>query len=207
MSQQMPPGWYPDPSRPGTQRWWDGTEWGAEAVPLPPGEPAVTHAKQAQGAHSGPGLTSPSPVQLEIKETVPRLVGMVALVGMMTFVSAWVVGVVGVLFFGVATALLLVRIFNPATLVADEHGVREVAWPRKPRTILWSEVSRFEVVDVMSEQAVCIHLSPSGMHHRRGLEAAAMGRGDVALLSSYLVPADRLADQLEHLRLRHSADL
>lgn len=23
-----PPGWYPDPDKPGGQRWWSGTEWG-----------------------------------------------------------------------------------------------------------------------------------------------------------------------------------
>lgn len=26
--QQTPAGWYPDPERPGAQRYWDGTQWG-----------------------------------------------------------------------------------------------------------------------------------------------------------------------------------
>lgn len=34
-----PAGWYPDPSSPGTTRWWDGTAWGPAAPPTPPPPP------------------------------------------------------------------------------------------------------------------------------------------------------------------------
>ncbi|MDG4864545.1 DUF2510 domain-containing protein, partial [Streptomyces sp. T-3] len=27
MSMTTPPGWYPDPSVPSLERWWDGTSW------------------------------------------------------------------------------------------------------------------------------------------------------------------------------------
>lgn len=29
-----PPGWYPDPERPGQQRWWDGNQWTDHRAPL-----------------------------------------------------------------------------------------------------------------------------------------------------------------------------
>lgn len=31
-----PPGWYPDPQRPGQQRWWDGTAWTQHLAPIAP---------------------------------------------------------------------------------------------------------------------------------------------------------------------------
>lgn len=35
-----PPGWYPDPQRPGGQRWWDGTVWTAHvSAPAAPATP------------------------------------------------------------------------------------------------------------------------------------------------------------------------
>ncbi|MEV7423128.1 DUF2510 domain-containing protein [Streptomyces sp. NPDC091212] len=43
MSMTTPPGWYPDPTVPSTERWWDGTAWTAHARPLggavPPEQP------------------------------------------------------------------------------------------------------------------------------------------------------------------------
>ncbi|MFI9581761.1 DUF2510 domain-containing protein [Streptomyces sp. NPDC052236] len=34
MSMTTPAGWYPDPSVPGTERWWDGTVWTAHTRPM-----------------------------------------------------------------------------------------------------------------------------------------------------------------------------
>jgi hypothetical protein len=31
-----PPGWYPDPTRPGQLRWWDGLDWSEHRRPPPP---------------------------------------------------------------------------------------------------------------------------------------------------------------------------
>lgn len=34
MSMTIPPGWYPDPGVPATERWWDGTAWTGHTRPL-----------------------------------------------------------------------------------------------------------------------------------------------------------------------------
>src|SRR5829696_3716323 len=35
MPGDVAPGWYPDPGRPGVQRWWDGSAWSEHSAPLP----------------------------------------------------------------------------------------------------------------------------------------------------------------------------
>jgi Protein of unknown function (DUF2510)/SmpA / OmlA family len=37
--QQTPPGWYPDPQQPGTQRYWDGQQWTQQTAPGGPQAP------------------------------------------------------------------------------------------------------------------------------------------------------------------------
>jgi uncharacterized Tic20 family protein len=55
-SQPSPaPGWYPDPSVPGGQRWWDGTRWtehSSAPQPVPAAQPTVQQSRQwAMFAH------------------------------------------------------------------------------------------------------------------------------------------------------------
>jgi hypothetical protein len=51
---QTPPGWYRDPQRPGTERWWDGATWTAsvrpEVIPVAAGAPARGRRTRELGA-------------------------------------------------------------------------------------------------------------------------------------------------------------
>ncbi|WP_319020184.1 DUF2510 domain-containing protein [Streptomyces peucetius] len=52
MSMTTPPGWYPDPQAPHTERWWDGTAWTAHSRAAQAGDGA-----QGQAQPYGPGLS------------------------------------------------------------------------------------------------------------------------------------------------------
>lgn len=56
--QSPPPGWYPDPQAAGTERWWDGTQWGAQTRPsmAKPAEPQATFTPGQEAPHT-PGFT------------------------------------------------------------------------------------------------------------------------------------------------------
>ncbi|QKW05606.1 DUF2510 domain-containing protein [Streptomyces sp. NA04227] len=64
MSMSTPPGWYPDPDAPGSQRWWDGSVWTEHRQPA--GQPADTTAHGGFGpaqngpAQNGPGYNAPT---------------------------------------------------------------------------------------------------------------------------------------------------
>ena len=59
-SQGTPAGWYPDPERPGAQRYWDGIQWtehrsGVQQTPPPP----VQHSQGGPPPVVGPGYQPP----------------------------------------------------------------------------------------------------------------------------------------------------
>ncbi|ANS64033.1 hypothetical protein SLINC_1809 [Streptomyces lincolnensis] len=60
MSMTPPPGWYPDPSAPHLERWWDGTAWTdhrrAPEVPGPP-QPAAGPSGRAKAVALGTAAT------------------------------------------------------------------------------------------------------------------------------------------------------
>ena len=48
-AQAPPPGWYPDPSVPGAQRWWDGARWtehSSAPQPVPTAPPTAQQSRQ-----------------------------------------------------------------------------------------------------------------------------------------------------------------
>ncbi|MET7305360.1 DUF2510 domain-containing protein [Embleya sp. NPDC005575] len=62
MTASIPPGWYEDPSAPGSERWWDGAQWTASTraraqgeIPPPPigAPPAAGQVGYPQGGYPG----------------------------------------------------------------------------------------------------------------------------------------------------------
>ena len=58
MDQQPAAGWYPDPSTPGQQRWWDGVSWAQVTRPATPSYGAGTASGYGAGAASSYGTAS-----------------------------------------------------------------------------------------------------------------------------------------------------
>lgn len=58
--QDVPPGWYPDPTNGGRNRYWDGSQWTSTFAP---GSPGAVPTSPATGTRpSGPGTTPPGGV-------------------------------------------------------------------------------------------------------------------------------------------------
>ena len=58
MEQQPAAGWYPDPSTPEQQRWWDGVSWAQVTRPASPSQGAGTAPGYGAGAASSYGTAS-----------------------------------------------------------------------------------------------------------------------------------------------------
>ncbi|WP_406281581.1 DUF2510 domain-containing protein [Embleya sp. NBC_00896] len=84
MTASIPPGWYEDPSSPGSERWWDGAQWTASTrargqgeippppVGTPPGGPPV--GGYPQGGY--PGGYQPGPQQLGVRPGRGKAIGL-----------------------------------------------------------------------------------------------------------------------------------
>lgn len=51
-----PAGWYDDPERPGSKRWWDGTAWTEHRQPAEAAEPTELAAEELVRVEAGPGV-------------------------------------------------------------------------------------------------------------------------------------------------------
>ncbi|MDE0572490.1 DUF2510 domain-containing protein [Demequina sp. B12] len=147
MTGHTPPGWYDDPHAPGagSVRFWDGSEWTAQATPPATRErhqpaPATTPAAPACAtpASLATPTTPASPAEAQRRTTamIATVVGSAALVGWTTVaLSAW----------AVAQSLPSTQTCVPAaqeTTHADFDAVRHVlgssvtgAWESRPHEL------------------------------------------------------------------------
>lgn len=95
------PNWYPDPSNPNTQRWWDGLQWTAHTrnILTPPvGEPVtyVPFATQPQYAPAGYSSTKRvAGTTFLLRRNVPGFIGVALAVGSFLFDLFLIVGIAG----------------------------------------------------------------------------------------------------------------
>jgi hypothetical protein len=122
-SPSVPAGWYPDPTQPGTQRYWDGSQWTEHRAPL---SPAPASAPPAATGTSSWSLT-PS----------PRLI--IALLGVLAAViaiflphteSSEVLTIANNTLLANGDGILVVILALAAGAMAVRHsGKPDVSWP------------------------------------------------------------------------------
>lgn len=69
------PGWYPDPTGPLQNRWWDGTAWTEHTQPLPPPAPHTAAPTGWSTAGSHAAVQQPDLLHRELPFTVKVVVG------------------------------------------------------------------------------------------------------------------------------------
>lgn len=94
MTDQTPPGWYPDPVRPGSQRYWDGTQWTVDSNQT---------SAPASSSFSTPPPPPPRPSYIASAPTTPTPRGSNS-TGLWIIVG---VGVAGLFALGVVLAVVL----------------------------------------------------------------------------------------------------
>jgi uncharacterized Tic20 family protein len=75
------PGWYPDPNAPGTQRWWDGTQWTTHTAPGAPAPPYGAPAPYAPRQPMSPEQSRQWAMLAHLSALAGYLVGGLAFLG------------------------------------------------------------------------------------------------------------------------------
>lgn len=81
----VPPGWYPDPTNGGQQRWWDGAKWGGFAGPFIPVQPEQYASGSSQAVQTPTTWMSPYAASQSGLSSDDRTVAVLTHVSMLFF--------------------------------------------------------------------------------------------------------------------------
>ena len=118
-----------------------------------------------------------------------------------------IIGLIGLLFFGLGTIVIVWKTFGPPLLILTAEGFTDNSTASPAGFIPWEAVSRLAIVEIMRQTFITVYLEDTGAYldtlsplKRNGAKNdIAMGYGpiNIALLGTGMRPEDVLSRMME----------